>query len=176
MTLRPIEVGSLGEIEGRVVGRQLRSHGRSRNHGRMHFFLSNPSDGCRDHVQKHGLPSDRRARHRLPRRPVRLWGGLSPRRTATPPVFVDKILKGEKPGNIPIEQAAKFKMVINLRTAKALGVEIPPVAACERERGDRIGFRWRSSLVFGPRMTVSAHQKRSWQPTTGVQRPAGHDP
>jgi putative ABC transport system substrate-binding protein len=40
--------------------------------------------------------------------------------------FVDKILKGENPGNIPIEQPTKFKTVVNLKTAKALGLTIPP--------------------------------------------------
>jgi putative tryptophan/tyrosine transport system substrate-binding protein len=84
-----------------------------------------------------GLIVDFAATHRLPamyndRAWVDTGGGLMAYSTSWPAlrrraaVYMDKILKGAKPADLPVEQPTKFELVINLKTAKALGLTIPP--------------------------------------------------
>ena len=79
-----------------------------------------------DFASKHGLPCVSGLREYAEAGVLFSYGSHLPdlmRRTAG---YVDKILKGAKPADLPVEQPTKFQLVFNVKTAKALGLEIPP--------------------------------------------------
>ena len=95
-------------------------------------------------------------------------------------VYVDKILKGAKPADLPVQQATKFEFVINLKAAKQIGLTIPGRVLERANQGDQVGERHEAtgdSTKFGSREKYMIKKSlnrslifRSQNPKSAIQK------
>ena len=122
--LIPLEVRTLGDLEN-AFQTSVKSHAGAFSMGASGFFNTNQTRLV-DLAIKHRLPG-----MYLEQEFVQA-GGLMTYATSIPDLYrraatyVDKIFKGAKAGDLPVEQPTKFELVINLKTAKQIGLTIPP--------------------------------------------------
>ena len=77
-------------------------------------------------VARHKLPAVYYSRHFVTSGGLISYGPSFVGQFGRAASYVDRILKGEKPADLPVQAPTKYELVINLKTAKALGIEVPP--------------------------------------------------
>ena len=124
LELQPLEARSLNDFDRAFAAMTAKRAGALLVLGDVMF--STHRNRLADLAAKNRLPAMSAARESVEAGWLMSYGPNTPelfRRAAT---YVDKILKGAKPGDLPIEQPTKFELVINPKTAKTLGLTIPP--------------------------------------------------
>jgi putative ABC transport system substrate-binding protein len=123
--LTPIDVRDADEIQRAVAGFV-------RGPADGLIVLGGPSANAQRHliaamVARHRLPAVYPARHYVTAGALISYGPDIVDQFRRAAGYVDRILKGEKPADLPVQSPTKYELVINLKTAKALGLDVPPM-------------------------------------------------
>ena len=130
LQLHSVEVGSVGEYESSFKEAVKARSGALAVSPLASFDLNR----IVDLAAKNRLPAIYATRNIVDRGGLMFYGPEETEIVRRVAVFVDKILKGAKPADIPVEQPMKFEFVINLKTAKQIGLTIPPNVLARADR------------------------------------------